>query len=88
VNDKTVLDALRKRFREEDPAAAEQNFATFQRIWRGGGREATAAWMRDHPFSSASAVDAFIDWTHKHFEVAQAMLEKAPRRAPKSAKVA
>ena len=86
VSDRTVLDALRKKFREEDPAAAEQNFATFRRIWLGGGREATVEWMRLYTFSSA--VDAFIDWTNKHFETAQAMLAKAPPSAPKRAKVA
>jgi hypothetical protein len=84
VKDKTVLDALRKKFREEDPSAAETNFTAFKRIWLSGGREATVEWMSLHTFPSV--VDAFIDWTNKHFETAQALLEKAPHSAPKSAK--
>jgi hypothetical protein len=86
VDDKKVLDALRKKFREEDASTAEENFTAFKRIWLGGGREATVEWMKHHTFPSAA--DAFIDWTNKHFEAAQAMLNNAPHSAAKSAKVA
>jgi hypothetical protein len=86
IDDKKVLDALMKKFRDEDASTAEENFAAFKRIWLGGGREATVEWMKHHTFPSAA--DAFIDWTNKHFEAAQAMLNNAPHSAPKSAKVA
>ena len=86
VDDKTVLAGLMKKLRKEDPATAEQSFAALKRIWLGGGREATVEWMKLHSFPSA--LDAFSDWVEKHIEAAQAMLDKAPHSAPKSAKVA
>jgi hypothetical protein len=86
VDDKTVLEGLMQKLRHEDPSTAEQSFAALKRIWLGGGREATVEWMKHHTFPSA--VDAFSDWMEKHFETAQAMLEKAPHSAPKSSKVA
>ena len=86
VDDKTVLAGLMKKLRKEDPSTAEQSFAALKRIWLGGGREATVEWMKLHSFPSA--LDAFSDWVEKHIEAAQAMLDKAPHSAPKSAKVA
>jgi hypothetical protein len=86
VDDKVVLEGLLKKLRKENPSTAEQHFTAFKRIWLGGGRDATVEWMKHRTFPSAA--DAYADWLEKHFDTAQALLDKAPHSAPKSAKVA
>jgi hypothetical protein len=86
VDDTTVLHEIKANLYKGDPAAAQTHFEAMERIWRGGGREATIAWMAKHKFPSV--VDAFDDWMEKNVEAARAMLHGAPHSAPKHEQVA
>ena len=77
VDDTAVLREIKANLHKGDPATAETHFEAMERIWRGGGREATVAWMAKHPFPSV--VDAFDDWMEKNVDAARAMLHDAPK---------
>jgi hypothetical protein len=86
VDDKAILHSIKENLHKGDPATAESHFKAMKRLWLGGGREATVAWMAKHEFSNV--VDAFDDWMEKNVEAARAMLHKAPHGAPKHEQVA
>ncbi len=77
VDDTAVLREIKANLHKGDPATAETHFAAMERIWRGGGREATVAWMAKHTFPSV--VDAFDDWMEKNVDAARAILHGAPK---------
>jgi hypothetical protein len=77
VDDTTVLREIKANLYKGDPTTAETHFEAMERIWRGGGREATVAWMAKHPFPSV--VDAFDDWMEKNVDAARAMLHGASK---------
>ena len=72
-----MLGQILEHLRRESPADAEKSHAKLSRIWLGGGREATIAWMQGRKFPSVVA--AFNDWVEKNIEAAQTILRKAAK---------
>jgi hypothetical protein len=77
IKDNVVLGQILEHLRRESPADAEKSHAKLSRIWLGGGREATIAWMQGRKFPSVVA--AFNDWVEKNIEAAQTILRKAAK---------
>ena len=72
--DEKVLADVLAQLKKKNPAEAEQLFDALKRIWLGGGREKTIAWMKEH--GQRNVVKAFDAWVNANMKEAKQILEK------------
>jgi len=73
-DDEQVLADVLAQLKKKNPAEAEQLFDALKRIWLGGGREKTVAWMKEH--GQRNVVKAFDAWVNANMKEAKQILEK------------
>jgi hypothetical protein len=74
-DDDTVLAKILAELKKKNPAQAEQLFDALKRIWLGGGRAKTIAWMEGH--GHRNVVKAFDSWVQANMAEAEEILKRS-----------